>query len=275
MSKKNLLGAALGLAGALIGIIGHFVLFQKWYIVGMNTPSAEPGCEILLETIHPFMADLGLLAGVLFAVSAYGFLTRASWAFLLSVVGIVLALLGSWFVNVPFMAAGLPPVYFPLFWPYLVLYFLLVKVVGGVSWPRTLLALLAGMAYIFCWMNGVASSSRIITIGTPLFSLVQKLNWVAMVGWAAVTVGVIVKPREWTRVTGLVAGTAELVVGIPLAVVTGGALGRFSLFALAPIACLVLVVLFAWPGLWLKIVEPRAAAATETRPTVAPVATGD
>ena len=261
MSKRSLLGAVLGIVGALVGIIGHFILFQKWYFVGMNTPSAEPGCEILLKTIHPLMADLGLLGGVLFAVSAYGFLTRRNWAFFLSVVAIVLALLGSWFVNVPYMAAGLPPVYFPLFWPYVVLYFLLVKVVGGVSWRRTLLALFSGMAYIFCWMNGVASTSRIITIGTPIFTLVQKLHWVAMVGWAVVTVGILVKPREWTRVVGLVAGTAELVVGIPLAIVTGGALGRFSLFALAPIACLVLVVLFAWPQLWLKVTELHAPAA--------------
>lgn len=274
MNRRHLLGAALGIVGALIGIIGHFILFQKWYVVGMNTPSAEPGCEILLETIHPLMADLGLLGGVLFAVGAYGFLTRRNWAFFLSVVALVLALLGSWFVNVPFMAAGLPPVYFPLFWPYLVLYFLFLKIVGGVSWSRTLLALLAGIAYITCWMNGVASTSRIITIGTPIFALVQKLHWVAMVGWAVVTVGVIIRPREWTRVVGLVAGTAELVVGIPLAIVTGGSLGRFSLFALAPIVCLALVVLFAWPRLWPKLTEPGAPAITEPGAPATPAPRG-
>ena len=258
MSKRQLLGVALAIVGALIGVIGHFTLFLKWYVVGMNTPSAEPGCEILLKTIHPLMADLGLLAGALFIVSAYGFLTRRTWAFLLSVLALVLALLGSWFVNVPYMAAGLPPVYFPLFLPYLLIYFLMIKVVGGVSWPRTLLGLLAGVAYIFCWMNGVASTSRIITIGAPIFSLVQHLHWVAMAGWAVVTVSIVTKPREWTRVVGLVAGAAELIVGIPLAIETGGALGRFSLFALGPIACLILVVLFALPRLSRIFNEPSA-----------------
>jgi len=257
MKKKHLFGTILAAVGALMGIIGHFVLFEKWYVVGMNTEAAEPGCEILLETLHPILADMGILAGVLFAVAAYGFLLRKNWAFFLSVVALVLALLGSWFVNVPYMAAGLPPVYFPLFWPYLVLYFLFVKVVGGVSWPKTLLALLTGMAYIFCWMNGIASTSRMITIGTPIFALVQKLHWAAMVGWAVVTVALLFKPREWTRVVGLVAGVTELVVGIPLAIVTGGALGRFSLFALGPIACLVLVVLLVWPGLWEKVASMR------------------
>ncbi len=252
------LGGILAAISALMGIIGHFVLFLSWYQIGMHTQSAEPGCEILLKYIHPLMADFGILGGVFFAVSAYGFFMKKDWAFFLSVVGIVLALLGSWFVNVPYMAAGLPPIYFPLFWPYLLIYFLFTKVVARLSWGRTLMALLTGMAYIFCWMNGVSSTSRIITQGAPIFVLVQRLHWVAMIGWAVITVGILMKPRAWMQTTGLLAGVAELVVGIPLTIVTAQQLGRFSLFALAPISCLVLVVLFVWPGFWEKHLEPPA-----------------
>ncbi len=250
MKNKNVLGGILASLAALMGIIGHMLLFMKWYVVGMHTPSAEPGCEILLNYIHPLMADLGILAGVMFAVSAYGFFTRKDWAYSLSVVALVPALLGAWFINVPYMAAGLPPVYFMLFWPYVVLYFLILKLVGQVSWSKTLLALLTGVALIFCWMNGVASWSRMITIGAPLFALVQKLHWVAMLGWAVVTVGIILKGREWMRMVGIISAVTELVVGIPLAIATGQELGRFSLFALGPIACLILVVLLVWPNLW-------------------------
>src|SRR5512137_387623 len=250
MKDKNLLGGILAVIASLMGIIGHMVLFVNWYQVGMHTQSAEPGCEILLKYIHPLMADFGILGGVLFAVSAYGFFTKKNWAFSLTVVALVLALLGSWFINVPYMAAGLPPIYFPLFWPYVLLYFLFLKVVGRISWSQTLLALGTGIAYIFCWMNGVASTSRIITHGDPIYSLVQRLHWVAMIGWAVVTVGILTKPREWMRVVGIAAGVLELTVGIPLAVVTAQQLGRFSLFALAPISCLILVVLLVWPDLW-------------------------
>ncbi len=255
MKKENLIGGILAILAAVMGIIGHFVLFLKWYEIGMHTPSAEPGCEILLKTIHPLMADFGMLGGVLFAVSAYGYFTRRNWAFFLSVIALVLALLGSWFVNVPYMAAGLPPIYFPLFWPYLLLYFLFMVVVGKISWSRTLLGLLTGVAYIFCWMNGVASTSRMITIGAPIFTLVQHLNWVAMIGWAVVTVGLLMRPKEWMRVIGLVSGVAELVVGIPLTIATAQQLGRFSLFALAPISCLALVILFVWPRLWERLTQ--------------------
>lgn len=250
MKNKNVLGGILASIAALMGIIGHIVLFLKWYQVGMHTQSAEPGCEILLKYIHPLMADFGILGGVLFAVSAYGFFMRKNWAFFLSVIALVLALLGSWFINVPYMAAGLPPIYFPLFWPYLVIYFLLLRAVGKISWSCTLLSLLTGIAYIFCWMNGVSSTSRIITHGDPIFVLVQRLHWVAMLGWAAVTIGIVMKPKEWMRVVGVTAAVTELVVGIPLTIATAQQLGRFSLFALGPISCLVLLVILVWPGLW-------------------------
>ena len=253
MKNKNLLGGILASIASLIGILGHMLLFMKWYQVGMHTPAAEPGCEILLKYIHPFMADLGIFAGVLFAVSAYGFFTKKNWAYPLSVVALVPALLGAWFINVPYLAAGLPPVYFILFWPYVLLYFLILKLVGKVSWSQTLLALFTGIAYIFCWMNGVASWSRIITIGAPIFSMLQQLHWVAMLGWAVVTVGIILKGREWMRMVGIIAAVTELVVGVPLALVTAQGLGRFSLFALGPIACLALLVILVWPNLWERL----------------------
>mgnify|MGYP001819348621 FL=1 len=254
--KMNMrLGGILASIAAVIGILGHFILFMNWYRVGMAAESAEPGCEILLKYIHPGLADLGILAGVIFAVSAYGFFTKSRWAFSLSIIAITLALLSSWFINVPYMAAGLPPVYFSLFWPYLILYFLFLRGVGKVSWSITLLALFTGLAYITCFMNGVSSTSRIITIGSPLFVLVQRLHWVAMIGWGVVTVGLIIKPKEWMRVVGLVSGSLELAVGIPLAYATAVSLGRFSLFPLAPLVSLVLVVLFLWPNMWARLTD--------------------
>lgn len=250
------LGGILAVIGALIGIIGHYVLFLRWYEIGMAAEAAEPGCEILLKYIQPALFDVGILGAVLFAVSAYGFFTTRNWAFPIAVMATVLALQGSWFINVPYMAADLPPVYFTMFWPYLLLFVLMTWLVGRLPWTRTLLGLLTGMTYVFCLMNGVASLSRIFTIGAPLFVAVQRLHWVAMVGWGVVTVGVLLQPREWMRVLGLSAGTLELVVGIPLAYATALSLGRFSLFSLAPIFSLVLVVVFAWPSAWRWFTEP-------------------
>ncbi len=260
MEKKNLWGGIFASVAALIGLIGHFVLFFQWYVAGMSAESAEPGCEILLKFLHPGLASAGILAAAFFAVSAYGFFTSKSWALLFSTIGIVLALLASWFINVPFMAAGLPPVYFTLFVPYLLFYFLMLKWVGNISWARVLLALGSGMAYIFCFMNGVSSTSRIVTVGAPLFVLVVGLHWFAMVGWAMFTVGVVIKPKHWLVPLGLLSGMIELFVGFPLAFETGLQLGRFSLFSLAPISCLILVVILVWPKLYPRLtgLEPQA-----------------
>jgi hypothetical protein len=253
MERNENLGGIVALIGGLMGVIGHFVIFLNWYFRGMAAEAAEPGCEILLKWIHPAMADIGILGGVIFLVSSYGFFTKQKWAFLLSVIAIVLSLQGAWFINVPFMAADLPPVYFTIFWPFLILYFLIMVPVGKLSWGRTMVGFLAGMAWVFCLMNGIASLSRIITIGAPFFSLVQRSHWIAMFGWGVFTVGFLMQPKEWMRVVGLTAGVLELVVGIPLAIITAQELGRFSLFSLAPISCFILVVLLVWPGLWEKL----------------------
>jgi len=250
MKTNERLGGILAAVAAIMGIVVHFVLFLAWYEAGMGAESAEPGCEILLKYIHPGLAYMGIMGGVLFAVSAYGYFTGKGWAFFLSTIALILSLLASWFINVPFMAAGLPPVYFSIFFPFLILYFLFLRLVRRISWGRTLLGLATGLAYILCFMNGVSSTSRIITVGAPIFTLVDGLHWVAMLGWAVVCAGVILKPAEWLRVVAITAAVTELTVGIPLAVVTAGTLGRFSLFALAPIACLILLVLLVIPGLW-------------------------
>ena len=252
MKNKNQLGGILALLAGIVGIVGHFVLFFQWYIAGTSAESAEPGCEILLKYIHPGLADLGFLASAFFLVSAYGFFSNKNWAYFLSILGIIGALLGSFFVNIPFMAAGLPPIYFSMFFPYLLFYFFFTWKVGEISWTRILLGLGTGITYIFCFMNGVSSTSRIITVGSPIFYLVVSLHWVAMLGWAIVTTGILTKPKSWLLPVGLLSATIELIVGIPLAIVTAQDLGRFSLFSLAPIASLIMLIVFLLPGLFQK-----------------------
>jgi hypothetical protein len=253
MNRQNRWGAIVTLILGLLGIIGTYLIFMSWFGPARHAEAAEPGCEILLGYLMPALSDFGITAGVIFLVSSYGYFTERSWAFPASIVASALALQGSWFINVPMMAAGLPPIYFTIFWPNLLGYFLLVKLVGERSWKRTLLGLGTGMAFIFCFMNGVASWSRIITIGTDIFTLVQRMNWIASIGFFVVTVGVVLKPKEWMRVVAMCAGLLELVVGIPIVVATTISLGRFSLFSFGPIMAMVLSVLFIWPGVWERL----------------------
>ena len=250
MKKSQRLGAILAIVAALLGLIGHFTIFLNWYGPAQMLKHGEPASDILLKYIMPFMFDLGILAVALYAVSAYGFFRSKSWAFALSATATVLALQGSWFANIPLMVAGEPPVYLALFWPYLLLYFLFAWQVSRLPWGRTLLALATGMAYVLSFMNGVASLNRILVVGAPIFVAVQRLHWVSTVGWGVVTVAILLRPGEWTRVTGLVAGVLELIVGLPLGVISAIQLGRVSMFLVAPLLSLLLIALLAWPGLW-------------------------
>lgn len=250
---RNRWAAVLSLVGGILGVVATYLIFMAWYGPARTAEAAEPGCEILLKYLMPALSDFGILAGVLYLVAAYGFFGSRGWAFPVAVLANVLALQGSWFINVPMMAADLPPVYFIIFWPNLLLYFLFMRWIGGRSWSRTLLALGTGMAFIFCFMNGVASWSRIITIGKEIFVIVQRLNWVAFIGFGVTTVGIMLHPKEWMRVVGIAAGLLELVVGVPLVVATTLSLGRFSLFSFGPIMSLILLVLFLWPGMWPRL----------------------
>jgi hypothetical protein len=255
MKDKKRVAGVLAVAAGLLGIIATFLIFMAWYGPARTAEAAEPGCEILLKYLMPALSDFSILAGVLYLVAAYGFFSGSGWSFPVVVIANVLALQGSWFINVPMMAAGLPPIYFIIFWPNLILYFVIMKYIAGYTWGRTLLGLATGMAFIFCFMNGVASWSRIITIGRPIFLIVQRLNWVAFLGFGVLTVGIMLTPKGWMRVLGLAAALLELVVGIPLVVATTISLGRFSLFSFGPIMALIVLVLFLWPGMWEKLVS--------------------
>ncbi len=248
MGQNKKLGIILGIVGALLNIVGVFTIFMTWYEKAKVMEAAEPGCEILLKYIMPGLSDLSMLAGLLFIGSAYLFYINRKWAFPLMVVASILSLQGSWFVSVPFMAAGEPPIYFTIFWPNLILYFLVMKLVGRLSWGRTVLGMFTGLGFVLCFMNGIASTSRILTIGTPLFVFVQRLNWVSSIGWGVVTAGILIAPKDWVRVVGLGAGFLQVMVGGPLAVETTIELGRFSLFSIAPIASLVIFILFLSPA---------------------------
>lgn len=261
MEKNRGLGMTLGGIGAGLSIVGTFTIFMKYYEKAQHFEAAEPGCEILLKYIMPALSDLAMIAGLLYIGAAYGFYYRRKWAFPIIVFANVLALQASWFINVPFMAAGQAPIYFIIFWPSLVLYFVIMKSLGKLSWGLTLIGLLTGMSFVLCFMNGIASWSRILTIGTPLFAFVQRLNWFSSIGWGVVTAGILIRPKEWMRVVALGAGLLQLMVGTPLAIETTYELGRFSLFSIAPITSLVLFIIFLSPS--------RFQAITGTKPDVA------
>jgi hypothetical protein len=142
---------------------------------------------------------------------------------------------------------GLFPAFIMVFAPNLVTYLLLVAYVRRVDARIAALSLISGMTYVTSFMNGVASTDKIILSGDPLMIGVQRLNWVAAVGWAVFTVGLL-KRKRWAKAVGLGAGLMTLVAGVPLATVSTISEGRFSMFTPAPMLSLILLVILLAPA---------------------------
>ena len=152
-----------------------------------------------------------------------------------------MALQGSFFPMIPAASRDLPPAFGLIFVPSLVIYIVLLLFVGRVNWKVLVFSLFSGIAFVLSFMNGVASTDRIMVSGAPTYVAVQRLNWIASLGWGVFTVGFILQRAEWVRMVGLGAGLLEMVVGYPLGIMTTLAFDHFSMFYPAPMLSTVLV----------------------------------
>lgn len=243
------LGLYIASVGAVLGIVGTLILFVRWYdpVMTAELVAGRADEKTIVEYIFPALSDIGVIAGVLWALAAYGFGTRKPWAWAVGVTANVMALQSSFFPMIPPVTRGLPPATAIVFVPNLIFFVLMLRVVRHVDWPVFAVSLLSGMALVLSFMNGVASTDKIIVTGAPIFVAVQRLNWVAALGWGIFTVALILSPAAWVRLLGLGAGLLELAAGLPLGLITAMEAGRFSMFLPAPLLSLVLVAALLLP----------------------------
>ncbi|MFX0086895.1 MAG: hypothetical protein ACFFAU_14635 [Candidatus Hodarchaeota archaeon] len=278
MEKNEFLGFILSLLGAFFGIIGGLVIFVLTYEPYIwweaHSPLAEEGCKVIIEEILPIISDLSIIGGLLFAVSAYGFFTNEEWAISVAVVGNALCLLAGFWPTIPAMQMGLAPVWGIIFLPNLVIFLAMTHYVANIPWITVIFALLTGIAYVMCFLNGVASTNRMklflplegadvellteptITIHS-VFRALQRVSWAAAIGWGITTIGVLRRPdKDWVRIVALGSGILAILTGYPVALASSLSFGKFSMFFMAPILSTVLVVIPFIPKLWARLVRP-------------------
>ncbi|MBN1249814.1 MAG: hypothetical protein JXC32_19285 [Anaerolineae bacterium] len=248
-SIRYKLGLALAVIGALLCIFGTLAVFMRWYhpVMGAEVAAGRPDEKTIVQYVFPALSDIGVIAGVLWALAALAFGMRKPWAWTLGVVANVMALQSSFFPMIPPVTRGLPPANAIIFVPSLVSFVLMLTLVRKVDWWVLVISLFSGIAMVLSFMNGVASTDKIIVTGASLFVAVQRLNWIAALGWGVFTVGLIVKPVDWVRWVGRGAATLELVAGLPLGIVTAAEAGRFSMFLPAPLLSGALLILLLLP----------------------------
>ena len=190
----------------------------------------------------PAVAVIGLLGGILWLIAAYGFAARRQWAYPSAVIGSVLCVLSGFFPILPWVSSGLgfPPTSV-VFAFNVVLFVLLQMRVVPVARSVLLLSLFAGMAYILAFINGVASTHYILTGGGIYFVLLEPVNFAASAIWAAAAVATVLR-KWWAEPAILAGGTASVLAGIPIALLTQTELGRPSLFWPSPLLSLALLM---------------------------------
>lgn len=250
MKEKTKAGIAISLIGAVVGIIGVFIVFMLSYdpMIATEIAAGRPDEAEIVKYFIPFLSDLGIVAGVLWAIAAYGFAKEARWAWQTAVTANVIGLLTGFFAMIPALSRGLFPLFLFIFIPNLITYFLLLAYVRKVDGKIILVSLISGMTYVMTFMNGIASTDKIILNSGTVFITVQRINWVAAIGWGVFTVALVMR-KKWTIQVGLGAGLLALTAGIPLAVATTIESGRFSMFSPGPmLAALLLLILFVPAG---------------------------
>ena len=249
MKQRNTAGGIVSLIGALVGIVGVLAAFLLAYQPMMNAKLAagRPDEALIIQYAIPFLSDVGITSGDIWAVAAYGFFRERPWAWTLAVIANVMTLLAGFFSMIPAVVEGLFPTFIIVFAPGLVMYFLLLAYVRRVDGRIIALSLFSGMAYITAFMNGVASTDKIILYGDPLVIALQRLNWFAAAGWGVFTVGLLNR-KPWVKPLGLGAGLMTLVAGVPLAIASTIEEGRLSLFSPAPLLAMILLVLLLVPA---------------------------
>ncbi|MFX0173829.1 MAG: hypothetical protein ACFE9L_18250 [Candidatus Hodarchaeota archaeon] len=219
MKDNQLLGFVLSILGAFMGIVGSiivFILTYEPYIFAELNNLGEEGCDVIIRDFLPTILDICLIVGILFTLSAYSFFTGKKWSISLAVVGNTICLLGGFWPTIPAMQMGMMPLWGAIFVPNLMIFFLLTHYVDKIPWITVLFALLTGIAYVMSFLNGIASTNRmalypaldvsdwelILTLSEPtvtihaIFKGLQRVNWIAAIGWGIVTIGISHRPKE-------------------------------------------------------------------------------
>jgi hypothetical protein len=260
------LGLYIALMGAFIGLVVYPIIFLDQYKFMMdaeyNKLPNEPeyirnGCRSIVQWYYPAFTDVGILSGMLFLLTGvYGFRNKEKWAYPAAIIANVLVLMTSFWPIVPALDTGNFPYYIFIFLPGLGMYVGFTRYVKQMPWSRVIFGMLVGMAMITSFMNGIASTQRMMTLPDALYKITQRINWFAGIGYIAVVVGILLQPKAiWLKRTLFIVITAELFMGYLLGLTMTIAKGTFSMFLLGPIfTTIITIVILARK--WDAVVKP-------------------
>jgi len=268
-------GGAMGVVSLILGAVGvfssyFFIFFHLDNIVSAETAAATE-CRLVSPFFIPLFAVFGILAGMIWLVAGVGFFGKKEWAFNVGVIAVVLTLFANFWPNIPAMEskAAVPGPWFLIFFPNLLVYFILVMRKGHARGKKAWFGLVLGMAFILNFINGIAATTRmsnrlpeinplIDNYGpASIYMLTMPTNMIASILFGITTIGIfLAKNKEKVRIAGLAGAFLSISAGFPLAFYSmfiESASPAFSMFILGPVVSTVAFIFILSSKTWNKI----------------------
>ncbi len=273
------LGMITGILGAILGMGVAAALFLRNYglYIAEEKKICPVGCEDIIGWFMPFYTDMMILGGVMSLFAAYGFYNKETWASKLLILGSVFILKFSFWPLIPAMDIGIFPEYLFIFMPAFMLFTINCWLVVKISWGRIILSMFLGMAAVTTFMSGTSATNMFIKtmhkIENPdeyaslpatselwnqihLYTLVQRLGWIAGITLLIATYAVLFFPKEKVRLMIIASSLIVLIYEVPLAALITELKGEFSMMYYGPIIIVIFLPVVLIPKLWIKFTDP-------------------
>ena len=272
---KSRTGGSMGIVGIILGAAGVFCSYLFIFLFLDNIVSAETAaateCRLVSPFFIPLFAVIGILGGMIWLTAGVGFLQKKEWAYNVGVIAVVITLFATMWPNIPAMESKTvqPGPWFLIFFPNLLVYFILVMRKGHVKGKKAWFGLGLGMAFILNFINGIAATTRmsnrlpeinpLIDNYAPasIYMLTMPTNMIASILFGIATIGIfLARDKEKVRIVGLAGAFLAVSAGFPLAFYSmfiESATPAFSMFILGPVVSLVAGIFIISSKMWNKI----------------------
>lgn len=258
LKNNNKFGAILAVVGILTGLLILYLMVSIYNVnIDGKITDGRPDEAITVQIVFAMLGWLGVSAGALWVVVLYGFINKTDWAWFWGTVAATVQLLVGFFPMIPPASIGLPT---PTMWVFLiaiVLWFGMLFI-GGVALKIIALAFVGGLAYVLTYIDGVGAISRYQTEAkgfiNAMYGMSQMVNWWGAAAWT-VFIFALIKRKSWTIPMGVFAASMSMFGGFPVGITDVVIKGRFSMFLVAPVISMGLLIYLLLPGTKKMIAE--------------------
>lgn len=269
MKERTSVGLWMSLLLGLYGMIGSFYVFvisnhwMEMWIAKSKNYSESLGIfrldeVFIIKYVIPALHDLAVIGSGIMIAAAYMFYKKYKNAWKAAVIGSVIAIQGTAFPIVAAASAGIFPEYSILFLPIFIGFFVYIGYVRKLPGKVLIWSTVTGMAFVLTLFNGIAAASRMaqkeylqnlpgLAAETPMFASVQQVNWIAMIAWGIFLIALLFNKKGIIPL-GIFAAVLGIIGGLPLGIDSMASGTVFSMFLIAPIVCLVLLIFLLVPS---------------------------